>query len=258
MKTKNLVILAFAILASTGGAFADSGAGRNGPDQSGVSIPAKMDRALGFVDFRDAANYCTVNVYAKSLLRQILRQDIRRPLPYKTLTNYKIVFDNNTNSYNKIYEHYLETIIKINDLYFGLNTSNWITEPTIEKPNQDRTTEFNFYLSSKEDFDKSNDRIENALSFIVPIELFNSILAAAKSRARFLGGIEIYLDTQKETLYDDLGTPNEVTQILIKSYIVRSSNEIIRMLNLYPSLNPRVNLTVSAEEFNQCVQNQLK
>lgn len=258
MKTKNLFILALAIFASTGGAFADSGAGRNGPDQSGVSIPAKMDRALRFVDFKKAADYCTVNVYAKSLLSQILRQDIRRPLPYKTLTNYKIVFDNNTNTYNKVYWHYLETIIKINDMYFGLNTYNWIAEPTIEKPNQIRTTEFNFYRSSKEDFDKSNDRVENALSFIVPIELFNSILAAAKSRARYFGGIEIYLDTQKETLYDDLGTPNEVTQILIKSYSVRSTNEIIRLLNSRDLPNPRVNLTVSAEEFNQCVQNQLK
>jgi len=198
-----------------------SGAGRNGPDQAGVSIPTVIDRGIKLAPFRKAKDYCQKQATI-SLLAQLLRQEVKEAVFAKYSGMDLIVFDVNGH-----------------EMHFYLDI-----------PKSEKIVTIFFNLGGS--LSPSSLQGQSVPRYRVTPEIEAQLTAANNGKAQFGGGLIFSYETKQDSSYDALGNLIMGEKFVTKYQI--KENPIYRQ-NWDGQI--KTQLRLSAEKFKQCLQNQL-
>lgn len=235
-------------------AFAESGEGRNGPDQSGISIPHRLDRKLELPELYRASLRCTPS-FGANLIGQILRQQVAlneislTPADENEFLGYSfpstpgfesmdfIVNNANLAGFNVQNGHGKVMSLSVYmRLYIESGSTSMKTSIQKSRHVWRRT-----YQVSDEIF-AALDRLSGP---------YDSKIAGSPYKNKVLtGGIEIKTQVKTDAVYD-------VTGSIVSSRSFVSDFEIAESPIVNIKTGAVTNLTGNAEEFSACVQNNL-
>ncbi len=206
----------------------DSGAGRNGPDLQGLSVPVTSDRLLNITDYVKAHRNCSQEVY-KSIISQILRTSN---------------FESRDNGFGSI--------------TFGI----------VKTDGRQSCYQLNSIKDLETSFVLEGGHSESLCSGISPTLVSDStsnLLKAATSNGYnktafgvFNGGLAIKYEIKKDAYTDSLGSAVPDSGLVTRVEIV--STPITRQIdNTNEATRVQVNtsLKVNIESYKQCIQNVL-
>jgi hypothetical protein len=206
--------------------FATSGEGRNGPDQSGISIPVQLDRRLTLDSFNKAIDICEAEAN-NSFFSQLMMTEGLKIAPFKK---------------NDEYEYKNWYVFSVNGqkvvYYFqvGRNSSGSI------KFVENNETDPNWKKIKVPEF-KTTPEVQAMLT------------AAGKSFAKFDGGLVVNYETKDNSSYDQLGNLRQVEK-LVTQYKVSASPITRYMPDSHRTF--QTSLRLSSQDFNQCLQNNFR
>jgi hypothetical protein len=210
-----------------------SGAGRNGPDRSGLSIPVTIDRGVTLYKFMVAKVTCEQQT-SQELLSQMIRQQVSN-----------LVF----------HSQYPTTTI------FDLNGKPFYYRFEVQNPYLPSATKPTVYFHAG--FAKGGSILYDVSTltqnfvptrFQVSLEIENLIATAYQEGASFSGGLMMSYDIKKDSGYDEMGSFNILKQLVV-GYQVQASPLVRKVPNSDRTIPTPFSL--SAEDFQQCMHNQL-
>ena len=226
MKTSLKTILKTTVLAltlTTSLSAWASGDGRSGDDQAGISIPAKLDRALTLPSFKNAVDICKTQA-AESLIRQMLlyRGDLQgHYVIQKTLDTTSYIFSAKSNDSEEVSTFGLSLSIGMRGNILNDPSVLWITK---ELPRASLNP------------------------IAVPHDVYFAVFNASYNKTHLVGGINLSIEFQKDSGRDNFRNYRP-DLLLVTRYTIQET----------PLMNDKMQteFRISGTDFQQCLQNNL-
>ncbi len=211
-----------------------SGAGRNGPDQSGVSIPMVIDRGITLARFLKAKLACEQQA-SQLLLSQMLRQEVGN-LVFNPRIPKMAILDLNGKP-----------------VYYQFQVGNPDSAFSASVPTVYFRAPFRLEVFSVQDYSILVQGFVPSRYSVSP-EIEKRITTAYAEEAHFSGGLAMSYQIKKDSGYNEFGSFSEGSQLVV-AYQIQAS-PLVRDV---PNSNQKIPtpFKLSAEDFKQCMHNQL-